>query len=84
MDVEFKTKEVDISNDDRPRLAKIRDYWTEEQTIKGVNLLKEYQYDFLRDYKDLKCLVQEMGEMKLQPLPDAKTIKKRPYKLANK
>lgn len=32
MDTEIKTKEVDIPNDDRPKLAKIGDYWTEEQT----------------------------------------------------
>ena len=48
---EIKNKEVDISIDDHPKLAKIRDYWTEEQTLEMVNLLKEYQDVFARDYK---------------------------------
>ena len=37
-----------------------------------------------RDYTDLKFLVQEMGEMKIDIKPDARQIKKRPYKLAHK
>ena len=35
-----KTKEFDISNDDRPKMAKIGNYWNEEQTTEIVNLLK--------------------------------------------
>ena len=40
MDTKIKIKEVDISNDDRPKLAKIIYYWNEEKTIEIVNLLK--------------------------------------------
>ena len=35
-----KTKEFDMSNDDRPKMAKIGNYWSEEQTIEIGNLLK--------------------------------------------
>ena len=35
-----KTKEFDISNDERPKMAKIGDYWSEEKTTKIVNTLK--------------------------------------------
>ena len=49
-----------------------------------VNLLKEFQDVFARDYKDLKGLVHEMGEMKIDIKPEARSIKKRPYKLAHK
>ena len=49
-----------------------------------VNLLKEYQDVFARDYKYLKELVEEMGEMKIDLLPEATPIKKRPYMLAHK
>ena len=49
-----------------------------------MNLLIEYQYVFERDYKYLKGLVQEMGEMKIELLPDAKHVKKIPYKPAHK
>ena len=63
--LKIKTREVDISNDDRPKIEKIGDYWTEAQTTEIVNLLKEFQDVFARDYKDLKGLVHEMGEMKI-------------------
>ena len=36
----IKTKEVDISNDNRPKMGRIGDYWREEQTTKIVDLLK--------------------------------------------
>ena len=40
LDAKVKTKEFDISNDDRPKMAKIGDYWSEEQTTEIANLLK--------------------------------------------
>ena len=76
MNAEIKTREVEISNDDRPKIAKIRDYWSEEQFVDITNLLKEYRDVFVRDYKDLRGLVQEMGEIKIDLLHDAKPIKK--------
>ena len=48
LDAKVKTKEFDISNDDRPKMAKIGDYWSEEQTTEIVNLLKEFQDVFAR------------------------------------
>ena len=32
LDAKVKTREFDISNDDRPKMAKIGDYWSEEHT----------------------------------------------------
>ena len=65
-------------------MEKIGDYWSEEQTIEIVNLLKEFKDVFSREYKDLKGLVHEMGEMKIDIKPDVRLVKKRPYKLAHK
>ena len=65
-------------------MERIGDYWSEEQTTEIIDLLKELQYVFSRDYKDLKGLVSEMGEMNIDIKPDARPIKKRPYKLAHK
>ena len=45
-------------------MAKIGEYWNEEQTTEVVNLLKEFQDVFARDYTNFKGLVHEMGEMK--------------------
>ena len=84
MDAKTKTNEVDISNDDRPKLAKIGDYWLKEKIDNIINLLNEYQYVFARDYKDLKGLVQEMDQMKIKFLHGTKPVKKMPYKLADK
>ena len=47
-------------------MEKIGDYWSEEQTTELV---------FARDYKYLKGLVHEMGEMKIDIKPDARTCK---------
>ena len=49
LDAKFKTKEFDISNDDQPKMAKIGDYWSEQQTTKIVNLLREFKDVFSRD-----------------------------------
>ena len=38
----------------------------------------------LETIKDLKGLVHEMGEMKIDIKPDVRPVKKRPYKLAHK
>ena len=32
LDAKVKTREFDISNDDQPKMEKIRDYWSEKQT----------------------------------------------------
>ena len=40
LDAKIKTREVDISNDDRPKIVKNGDYWSEEQTSEITNLLK--------------------------------------------
>ena len=52
--------------------------------IEIIDLLKENQDVFSGDYKYLKGLVEEMGEMKIDILPKVTPIKKRPYKLAHK
>ena len=43
LDAKIKTKEFDISNDERPKMEIIGDYWSEEKTTKIINLLKEFQ-----------------------------------------
>jgi hypothetical protein len=57
-------------------MVRIGDYWSDKKTTDIVNLLKEYQDVFARDYKDLKGLVEEMGEMKIELIPGEKPIKK--------
>ena len=40
MDAKLKTKEIDISNDNRPKMTNNGNYCSEEQTTKIVDLLK--------------------------------------------
>ena len=84
MDANIKIKEVNIAKEGQPKMVRIGDYWSEQQTTEIVDLLKEYQDVFARDYKDLKGLVKEMGEMKIDLLLEATPVKKRPYKLVHK
>ena len=84
LDAKVKTKEFDISNDERPKMAKFGENQREEQMTEIISLLKELQDIFAREYKYLKGIVNEMGEMKIYIKLDARPVKKRPYKLAHK
>ena len=84
MDAKIKIKEINIAKDGQSKMSRIDDYWSEQQTTERVDLLKEYQDVFARNYKDLKGLVEEMGEMKIYLLPKATPVKKRPCKLVHK
>ena len=44
MDENIKIKEVNIAKEGQPKMARIRDYWPEQQTIEIVDLLKEYHF----------------------------------------
>ena len=65
-------------------MVEIGDYWSEQQMTKIVDLLKEYHDVFAGEYKNLKGLVEEMGEMKIDLLSEATPIKQKPYKIAHK
>ena len=76
MNDELNTKAFNISNDDRPKMAQVGDYWTKKETCDIFDLLKEYQDVFAHEYKELKGLVEEMGEMKIELIPGENPIKK--------
>ena len=42
MDASIKIKEVNIANEGQPKMARIGDYWLEQQMTEIVDLLKEY------------------------------------------
>jgi len=43
--------------------------------------LQEYQDVFAKEFQDMKGIVEELGIMKIPLKPDARPIKKRPYRL---
>lgn len=43
-----KIKEFNIATDRQPKMARVGDYWLEQQTTKIISLLKKYQDVFAR------------------------------------
>lgn len=43
--------------------------------------MQEYQDVFAKEFQDMKGIVEELGIMKIPLKPDARPIKKRPYRL---
>ena len=84
MDAKIKMKEINIGTEGQPNMARIGYYWSDQQTTKIIELLKEYLDAFVGDYKDLKGLVEEMEEMKIDLLLEATLVKKTPYNIAHK
>ena len=42
MDAKIKIKEINIAKEGPPKMARIGDYWSEQQTTEIVDWLKEY------------------------------------------
>ena len=48
---------------------------------KITDLLHEFQDLFLKNFREMKGIVGDLGEMKIPLKPDARPVKQRPYKL---
>jgi hypothetical protein len=80
----IKIKKVNIGTKETPNIANVGDYWDATTIEKITKLLHEYQDLFLTKFTDMKVIKGPMGEM-IKPLkPDAKAVKKRPYRLNSK
>ena len=77
----LKAKKVNIGSGDEPKFATIGDYWDEDTNSKVIDLLHEYQGSFPIKFSDMKGIVGDLGFMKIPLKPDAKPVKKRPYRL---
>jgi hypothetical protein len=72
---------MNIGSEEHPKLASIRNYW-DEQTMKNIHaLLWEYEYLLLNIFSELKGIKGDIGEMKVELKPNAKTVKHRSYHL---
>ena len=58
----LKSRKLTLPMKDNQKWLMIRDYWSNQQTTKIIDLLKEYKDVFARDYKYLKGLVEERNE----------------------
>ena len=59
MDANIKIKEVNIAKVGQPKMARIGDYWSEQQTTKIVDLLKEYKMYLKETIKTLKVWLRK-------------------------
>ena len=48
MDAKIKIQEINIAKEGDPKMARIGDHWSKQQTIEIVDLLKEYQDGFCK------------------------------------
>jgi hypothetical protein len=74
-------KKVNIGMKEKPKFAKIGDYWKNETMERIADLLCEYHDLFLTTFSEMKGIAGELGEMKIPLKLHAKTVRQRPYKL---
>lgn len=59
----------------------IVDYWDEDTFSKVTKLLHEYQELFPTKFSKMKCILRDLGVMRIPLKPNEKRFKKRPYRL---
>ena len=74
----LKLWEVNIGMEEKPKLAKIGDYWDDETIGKVAELLTEYQDLFPIKFSELKEITWDLGVMRITLKPDACPVKQRP------
>lgn len=62
----MKTKKVNIGTGAKPKDAIIRDYWSNSEVEKVIELLRDLQDLFPRGYYELKGVHESLGEMKVK------------------
>ena len=77
----LKIKKVNIGSQENPKFSNIRYYWDDETIGNIIDLLHEFQYLFPTKFTEMNGIVWDLAEMKILLKPDAKPIKKRPYRL---
>jgi hypothetical protein len=77
----IKIKKVNIGTKQAPKLENVGDYWDDATIDKIIELLHEYQDLLPAKFTDMKGIKGPMGEMKIPLKPNARPIKKRPYKV---
>ena len=63
------------------KFANIGDYWDDETVSKITDLLHEFWDFFPTNFLEMKGIVGDLPEMKIPLKPDAKPVKRRPYRL---
>jgi hypothetical protein len=77
----FKVKKVNMGTTDNPKMEGIGDYWDEQTMEIKIDLLHEYSDLFLMTFTEMKCIVGELGYIKIPLKLEAISVIQRPYKL---
>ena len=72
---------MNIGSSKNLKFANIGDYWDDETVSNIIELLHKFQDLFPTHFSEMKGIVGDMGEMKIPLKPDAKPVKKLPYRL---
>jgi hypothetical protein len=62
-------------------MESIGDYWDEQTVERITELLHEYSDLFPMTFTEMKGIAGELGEMKIPLKPEARPVRKRPYRL---
>ena len=77
----IKVKKVNIGTNDNPKMASIGDYCDEQTVERIAELLREYSDMFPIAFIEMKGIIGDLGEMKIPLKPEARSVKKSPYRL---
>ena len=77
----MKLQKFNISTDEKPKMAAIKDYWEEQMVSEVTSLLKEHDDLFPKIFIELKGIHGYLGEMKIVLKPNSKPDKNRWYRL---
>ena len=77
----LKIKKVNIGSPENPKFANTGDYWDHDTVAKINDLLHEFHNLFPTSFLEIKGIVGDLGEMKMNLRPDGKSVKQQPYRL---
>ncbi|KAH9320967.1 hypothetical protein KI387_015606, partial [Taxus chinensis] len=77
----LKIKKVNIGSGEEPKEAIIRDYWSEKEVSKIIDILHEFEDLFPRGYHELKGIHHSLGEMRIKLKEGVRPVQKRPYRM---
>jgi hypothetical protein len=77
----IKVKKVNIGIVEHPKMTSIGNYWDDKIVESITKLLWEYNDLFPTTFTEMKGIAGELGEMKIPLRLEARSIRKRPYRL---
>ena len=77
----LKIKKVNIGIEETPKIASIGNYWDDKTIGQIVDLLQEYQDLFPTKFEDMKCILGDLGVMRILLKEGVKPVKHRPYRM---